>query len=62
MDRELIPEDDIWYQTIFAKKDGDKFQTFIEDDLNDYELQAYLLIKDGTTDGGRGTKDTINSR
>ncbi|MCJ8276649.1 MAG: pyruvate dehydrogenase [Bdellovibrionales bacterium] len=34
---------------LFKKKDGDKFQKFLEDDLNDYELQALLLIKDPKT-------------
>lgn len=30
----------------FKKKDGQKFQTFLENELSDYALQALLLIKD----------------
>ena len=33
-------------KALFAKKGGEAFQTFLEDELNDYELQALLLIKD----------------
>lgn len=33
-------------KAVFKKKDGRKFQTFIEDELSDYALQALLLIRD----------------
>lgn len=33
-------------QSLFKKTDGDKFKTFIETDLVDYELQALLLVHD----------------
>lgn len=31
---------------LFKKPDGEHFKTFLEDDLQDYELQALLLVKD----------------
>ncbi len=31
---------------LFAKADGAQFKKFLEDDLQDYELQALLLVKD----------------
>ncbi len=31
---------------LFAKKDGDLFKKFLEKDLEDYELQALLLVQD----------------
>ncbi len=36
-------------QNLFKKIDGDKFKTFIETDLIDYELQALLLVQDKKT-------------
>lgn len=33
-------------KTLFAKTGGDLFRKFIENDLEDYELQALLLVKD----------------
>ncbi len=33
-------------QAIFKKKDGDTFKNFLEKELEDYELQALLLVQD----------------
>lgn len=33
-------------QALFAKKEGELFKNFLEQDLADYELQALLLVKD----------------
>ena len=33
-------------QALFKKKDGDAFKNFLETELEDYELQALLLVKD----------------
>lgn len=33
-------------EALFAKKDGDMFRNFIENELEDYELQALLLVHD----------------
>lgn len=33
-------------QALFKKKDGDAFKKFLEQDLQDYELQALLLVQD----------------
>ncbi|HND85705.1 MAG TPA: pyruvate dehydrogenase, partial [Pseudobdellovibrionaceae bacterium] len=36
-------------QELFAKKDGHLFQKFLESELEDFELQALLLVKDMAT-------------
>ena len=33
-------------QKLFKKKDGDQFQNFLENQLEDYELQALLMVRD----------------
>ena len=33
-------------KALFKKKDGEKFKTFLEDELEDYEFQALLLVTD----------------
>lgn len=35
-------------EALFAKPDGELFRKFLEDDLEDYELQALLLVQDMT--------------
>ena len=36
-------------QALFKKKGGDKFKKFLEDDLEDFEFQALLLVEDMAT-------------